>query len=218
MWSTVWDHPKNSSLKTLRKTTKTLFPGDIVHIPDLVERRESCATEAKHTFRKLGEKCKLQLTLMKEADPSEEKDEDSSADYSELVEAKVPSGPPVPDAGVKYSLYIDKVHITSSETDSDGRFSEEIPADAKTGKLVLNQGQAIERTINLNLGQMDPLDELQGACKRLFNLGYPCPINKNEYNDEIRFAIQCFQRDNELTVSGEMDSATTDKLKEVFGW
>ena len=51
-WETVWNHGPNSDLKNERENADHLYPGDVLKIPALREKKESRATEAKHRFRR----------------------------------------------------------------------------------------------------------------------------------------------------------------------
>ena len=69
---TIWDYSKNSELKKLRKDPNILQPGDIVIIPELKIREESCAAEKKHRFRRKGVPAKLSLVFYRPKPPEEE--------------------------------------------------------------------------------------------------------------------------------------------------
>ncbi len=51
-WETLWNHPGNEGLRKKRKDPASIFPGDIVHIPDRSLKTESCVTGQVHRFRK----------------------------------------------------------------------------------------------------------------------------------------------------------------------
>lgn len=63
---TLWGHPSNQSLRELRKEGHALFPGDVLAIPDLRLRRETCSTERRHRFRRRGVPAKLHVRLKTE--------------------------------------------------------------------------------------------------------------------------------------------------------
>ena len=60
-WQTIWD--ANPDLKSLRRNPNVLFAGDVVKIPDSVDRNESCATDNTYTFVKRGTPAKFRLVL-----------------------------------------------------------------------------------------------------------------------------------------------------------
>lgn len=60
-WQTIWD--ANPQLKSVRKNPNVLFAGDVLKIPDSVERNESCASDNTHTFVKRGTPAKFRLMI-----------------------------------------------------------------------------------------------------------------------------------------------------------
>ncbi len=60
-WRTLWE--ANAQLKSLRKNPNVLFPGDIVKIPDQVEKNLSRAADQPHTFVKKGSPAKFRLIV-----------------------------------------------------------------------------------------------------------------------------------------------------------
>ncbi|MGZ5258926.1 MAG: hypothetical protein ACXWC0_14960, partial [Burkholderiales bacterium] len=39
--TTIWNHPSNANLKKLRQSPNVLFPGDVFHIPDKLQKQAS---------------------------------------------------------------------------------------------------------------------------------------------------------------------------------
>lgn len=217
-WETLWSHPNNAELKQLRGDPNVLLPGDVLHIPDKEEKTVSGATATLHRFRLKGTPGKLRLKIMKRP-PQEEEEavEQTLAGAGEYIEAEPVQQQTEAAADIPFALYIDGVLIAEGRTDGEGIIEETIPASARRGRLVLEKGTPQERTITLNLGHMDPIDELVGVCKRLLNLGFPCPTNVSEMTPAIQQALQNFQRQYDLEVTGEPDDATRSKLLEVHG-
>lgn len=218
LWKSLWAHSDNAALKQKRKSGATLYVGDVVQIPDLCGKEESCATDTRHRFRKMCEKAELKLKLLKEKEESDELVESEAADFSEYIESPIVADAPVPDADAECSLYVDGKLVEKKKSGGDGGLTFKIPQDSDFAKLLIDEGKASERTIELNLGHMDPIDEPQGACKRLYNLGYQCPTDSNEYSELTGFAIQAFQKDHGLEATGDLDNTTKAKLEEIFGW
>ena len=69
----------------------------------------------------------------------------------------------------------------------------------------------------LNLGHMDPLNELIGIQKRLNNLGFHCGPANGVLGPRTTDALKTFQKKHNLPESGEADEATKNKLTEVYG-
>ena len=133
-WQTLWDHPNNSSLKNKRKNPNVLFPGDMVFIPESEAKYETCATGQRHKFVMHGALEELNLVVKREGH----------------VLACQP-----------YTIVIDG-EIISGKTDDEGRIKTKISPMAKKGKLTVGEG--FDRlTCELNLGHMDPIDEIAGV-------------------------------------------------------
>ena len=97
-------------------------------------------------------------------------------------------------------------------TDADGKIDIEIPKSAQSGMLKFNDVE-----IPVKIGHLDPVGADTGVSARLTNLGYyhgpQDPIDEME----LRSAIEEFQCDQELEVTGECDAETQAKLEEVHG-
>jgi N-acetylmuramoyl-L-alanine amidase len=216
-WQTLWQHPKNESLAQRRKDPNVVLAGDVLHIPDPELKYESGGTETKHKFRVKGVPIGLKLKLTKSAMDCKAP-ERTAAGPGEYIESPPQKPKSEPDADVPYALYVDSVLVKEGKTDSEGCISAALPPKPKEGRLVLHPGEGVrERTILLNLGHMDPIEETAGVCKRLNNLGYPCPEEADEDSTDLAGALQAFQRDHNLQESGRPDDATRDRLKQFHG-
>jgi peptidoglycan hydrolase-like protein with peptidoglycan-binding domain len=106
--------------------------------------------------------------------------------------------------------------IISGTTDSDGRIEISIPPNSIEGELKVTEGGEI-RTYRLALGHVDPADSVSGAQVRLRNLGYdPGPVD-NQMGPCTRTALRAFQKNQDLSVTGQRDATTCDRLKEAYG-
>jgi hypothetical protein len=142
-WDTVWNDPGNAELKQLRKDPNVLLPGDVVHVPDKREKRESCAAESRHRFRKKGVPAKIKLRLLLDEEPR---------------------------ADEPYKLCIDGVWREGT-TDGDGCVKETLPPNAREGTLVVGKGKT-QDTYELRFGTVDPIESDDGIRGRLVDLGY----------------------------------------------
>ena len=102
-------------------------------------------------------------------------------------------------------------------TDGGGRIEQEIPVTAEIAKLTIRDVE-----YSVMIGHLDPVEEDSGLEARLNNLGYYVSPPGNRDEDELRSAIEEFQRDHDLVgagglPSGVSDAATQAKLKEVHG-
>ena len=108
-----------------------------------------------------------------------------------------------------FTIIIDDQFWSEGTTDGDGYIETAVPSQVKTGKIIV--GPPDNRiTFAIDFGTLDPLETEEGALKRLSNMGY-------EVGDDPRTAIEVFQEKENLTVTGKIDQATRDRIKEVFG-
>src|SRR5437868_737986 len=113
-----------------------------------------------------------------------------------------------PLANKHYVLTIDG-QIYEGTTSSTGLLEVALPPSADTGVLRIPE-ENLE--CDLQFGYLDPLNEISGAQARLQNLGYYHGEISGEMNDDLQEAIQLFQSDFGVPVTGELDDATKDKL------
>jgi len=187
-WQTLWNHPNNAALKTKRKDPNILYPGDVIYIPGKTEKQESGATEKRHRFFKKGEPAKIKLQIL----------------FNDRPRAKE-----------RYVLTIDGQHF-SGQTDAQGRIKQPIPPNAKEGKLIVGEDEEQTEYV-LQLGDMDPIDEITGIQGRLNNLGFSCAKANGILSIETKAALTRFQEAYGLPVTGQVDAATQAKLQQVHG-
>ncbi|MCC6425502.1 MAG: peptidoglycan-binding protein [Phycisphaerales bacterium] len=104
---TLWEHGSNAELKEARKDPNVLQEGDIVHVPDLQERHETCSVEKKHRFRRKGVPSIFKLQLMNDGEPR---------------------------ANLDYTIDFDG-DVVSGKTDSEGKIEHPIAPDTQTALL-----------------------------------------------------------------------------------
>jgi len=118
-----------------------------------------------------------------------------------------------PRANEPYTLEIDG-NLFSGRTDKEGRISHPIPPNAKKGKVLL--GEHKEEYI-LELGHLDPIEEVSGVQARLNNLGFDCGKIDGKLGPKTEASLKEFQKQYGLVVTGKMDEQTINKLKQVYG-
>jgi Putative peptidoglycan binding domain len=181
---TVWNHPNNADLKKKRKNMNVLLPGDIVFIPDKQRKEQKVSMDRTHKFLRKGIPARFRIQLFD-------------------VET--------PHAGVHYVLEAGDARFEGKVT-AQGVVEQWIPPDAEEGTLTLRV-KGGDRVINLQFGQLDPLDEVVGIQKRMFNLGYLSdPYEKGELDEPTRTALKSFQRRFQLKETGEPDDPTRSLL------
>ena len=187
-WQTIWNDANNADLRAKRKSPNVLWPGDVLFLPDKEEGMHSGPTEKRHKFKKKGVPAKLRLKL----------------EFNDK-----------PRANEKYVLDIDGKRYTGT-TDAEGRLARSIPPDARKGKLYL--GTAPDQDVyDLDLGQMDPVDEVSGVQARLNNMGFDCGPVDGKMGPNTESALRGFQEKHKLPVTGRADAATRAKLVEIHG-
>lgn len=242
-WETLWNHGQNQALKSLRKDPNILRAGDLVHIPDLILKEESGATEQRHKFKLKGVPAKLKLRLMraklKEAkkEPAAAGEGGGSGGFGDLASAVgdltggggdvnstgadpdyvPPKWEEEPIRNAPYVLEVDGAVVDQGMTDGEGCVEIPLINNAATGKLIVHRGKPEEKTITLGLGGMDPIDEPSGLRMRLKNLGYFCEAGGPMESPDLKDALRKFQERNAMEVTGVADGATRAKIQEVHG-
>jgi N-acetylmuramoyl-L-alanine amidase len=149
-WKSLWDLPENGDLRKLRKDPNVLFPGDVVAIPALRQRHESCSTDKRHIFRRTGTPAKLVMRFVEDGEPL------SSEDYILIVDGVARTGKLDGNGvlNVKIKPNARKVTLTIGEDD---------PMDIKLGSLdpVDTVSGVQGRLANLNF-HPGPIDNIMG--------------------------------------------------------
>lgn len=114
-----------------------------------------------------------------------------------------------PRADQPFELSVDGGPVQTGRTDADGVLEAYVPARARQGELVVGDDRL---RLQLQFGHQDPHDAPSGMQKRLLNLGYL----DADGADALRSALLRFQREHGLPCSGDADTATADKLREVY--
>jgi N-acetylmuramoyl-L-alanine amidase len=187
----IWNHAKNVQMKQKRQNPNVLFPGDILFIPDKQEKKMPTPTTQVHRFEVSAKTIMLRIVL------------------------KNMDGTPI--ANTKCELHVGG-QLSQLTTSGEGKIEREIPIKADQARLVLLEKQPpFEMHIPVLIGHLDPEQEVSGQRARLNNLGYLLgPINSpNEA--QFRSAVEEFQCDNGLRVSGVCDGPTQAKLRDAHG-
>lgn len=189
LWETVWNHPDNAGLKQGRKDPNILFPGDIVVIPEIKERSESAPTDQLTRFLKKINRVQVRLRLL------------------DLKRR--------PRANVEYTARVES-ETSRGRSDADGYIVIMVRPNDRELNLTVTEGSKTDE-YKLPLGSIDPIEELSGAQHRLTNLGYSCASEEGTLGEVTKAAIRAFQKEMALDVSGELNDATRQKLKDVHG-
>lgn len=192
-YRTIWDHPENARLRSLRHNPNVLLPGDIVFIPDLEPIEAPRSTDQKHQFVLSRPPLKLRIQLENQY------------------------GQPVVGAPCVLVLDSDSKSLTS---DGTGKVECTIPPSIEDSSLIIEDSEHTHYAntpIPVKIGHLDPETELRGQQARLKNLGYfPGEVN-GEPSEDFQSAVEEFQCENALTVDGICGPKTQAKLKQVCG-
>lgn len=195
LWQTIWDHPDNADLKAKRGNPNVLFPGDELEVPERESRTEECATGRRHRFRAKTQGLTLRVKTL---------------DFGSA---------PVTNADATLWVGGDFEH---TKTDGEGMLERALPLNAQEGRLRV-QSPAIAGTLDvpLDIGHLDPVDQVTGQIARLNNLGYDAgPVEEPEDSaakQRVCSAVEEFQCDQGLKVDGIVGPNTQKKLKEAHG-
>ncbi|MFH1216405.1 MAG: peptidoglycan-binding domain-containing protein [Pseudomonadota bacterium] len=187
-WETIWNDPRNDGLKQKRKNPNVLMPGDEVFIPEKQEKQISCETENTHRFLRKGVPSKIHIVVKKEGEPL---------------------------ADEPYKLNIDGKWF-SGTTNDQGEINHPIPPNSKKGSLIVGKDDDTLE-YELELGGVDPIDEISGIQARLINLGFLCCENDGNMTLETEKALKKFQTQAGLELTGKPDQETCDALKDAYG-
>lgn len=184
----IFDHADNAELKRKRKDLNVLYPGDRVAVPERVEKEVDCAAGQKHRFTVKLPKVKLHLVLVG------------------------PDGEAM--SGKTYKLVVGDRTIPGTTT-GVGAVEAEVPADATTGTLYLKMRDDDEGDgfpFPLQIGHLDPVEEISGVQARLENSGFHCG-GESALGPKTRAALAGFQKKMGLDPTGDLDDDTRTRLR-----
>lgn len=185
--ATVWDHPQNAALKTLRKNPHTLLPGDTLFVPAIRPKNQVCATDNVHRFRRKEVPARVVIVL---------------ANAREL-------------ANLPFELRLGTATF-KGVIDADGTLSAPVMPDVPGGELLVDPAGRNLR-FALGMRQLDPISETSGIQGRLQNLGFYTGPLDGLYTQALAFSIQRFQQSLGLGPSGALDDALRDALLNAHG-
>jgi hypothetical protein len=192
-YTPLWEHPKNAELKALRATPFVLDVGDEIFIPDRVLLVFNRTTDASHDFTVSVDKLALHLRFL---------GPDTKPRPSQEVTIEV-DPPETPTASVQ--------RVQKLTTDGDGKVSVEINKSALVANVVVAKFD-----FAVHIGGLRPASSEEGLAQRLNNLGYFVPPPEDRDDDEVQSAIEEFQCDNGLKVTGKAEDVQS-KIEELYG-
>ncbi len=238
-WETLWNHGDNAGLKKERKDPNVLHPGDVVVIPDLTVKEESCATEQVHEFRLKGVPARLNIKVVRPKAPKPPKESpaggggggsgmpavpgmpgsggDSAVSDMADPDYEAPEVEEEPVAIARFVFEVEGGVVVEGRWNGEGEVKVAIVPNAREGRLIFNRGESEEFSVALDLGGMDPVSEVGGLRKRLANLGFFCNPEGPEDGEDLKAALRRFQEVHSLEATGKADDKTRSKLEEVHG-
>lgn len=184
----VWNDPANAALKQ-RRDPNLLYPGEMLYVPESVRLPMPISSNAVNGYVAATPKTTVRLVF-------------------EDVDGPLVGEPYVVEGIGPFQERI---------TDGEGAVVLEVSVRVRECRVVFpRKGVAYP----VKVGDMDPIEEANGVRKRLRNLGYGGEMGADEaagLSDESRaahdqMAIQAFQKENGLAVTGEFDGATQAAL------
>lgn len=177
-WRTIWSHGDNAGLRERRPDPMVLVAGDEVMIPDREPRWERVETNRRHVFKVEGLEARLRLLVEDELGASLH--------------------------GAAWTLVTDEGRTKKGTVGARGLVDCRLPPTCRTATLTVSQGK-LEITWNLQLGALQPVEEVKGVQARLSSLGYLDGRQTGEVDDATKKAIEAFQRRHGLPVNGAAD-------------
>lgn len=185
-WRYLYDHPDNAEFKKKRPDPNLIYPGDVLKLPDKGTKKVSVSSGRRHTFVRKSGFARLRVRFLMDDKPRKNEQFLAVIDYKTGV---------------------------SDCTDNEGLMDIPIPPDAAHVEVWF--GSELDG-YTLDLGHLDPVEEIDGVQARLINLGYDCPLS-GKLDERTRRCLEAFQHEAGLSVSGDNDEPTRNKLKELHG-
>jgi N-acetylmuramoyl-L-alanine amidase len=218
---TLWSLPDNAELKKLRCDGNFLEVGDSVIVPKLRQKAAACESHKKHTFKRKGVPSKLLVVFNWPATEQGDVDceNDASTAMTNQSDSKITPPSPMlakPIANAPYLINID-AQLSEGKSDTAGLVELSISPSAKRVMIRFYPNTQEELVFTLNLGEMKPVDTIEGVRQRLINLGYACEAQGEELSDDLQAALTNFHQDNKMETNNRIEQDTIDKLKALHG-
>jgi hypothetical protein len=188
---TILSQPANESLRK-RPHPEILNPGEILVVPDLEPLKFTLATGKRHKLTIERPKAKLRATF------TTFHGEPSGATNAEITPENKPT--------LNISLDAGKLETKIAPACTQALIKVKSPVDNKP-----------DIHWHLRLGYLVRPEGDEGALARLRNLGYYRVVVSEADLRERRAAIEEFQCDQGLALSGALDEDTKAKIEEVHG-
>jgi N-acetylmuramoyl-L-alanine amidase len=188
---TIYDAPENADFKRKRPNPNLIYPGDVLVIPDKGDKKIAVASGAKHRFTLKVKPTWLRLKV-KLDDPHRYLLEVGAASFRGKTDGSSTIEHPIDPQERRGAIRL--------WPDADGA-PDDPPDDAICWTL--------------QLGSLDPVEEVSGVQGRLSNLGYYDGPTSGTLDDRTEAAIRWFQEDEGMDVTGVVDDALKGKLADL---
>jgi hypothetical protein len=189
--ASILEHPDNADQRR-RRNPAILDPGEDLTLPDLKPKQVSLTTGRVHKIVVSRPKAKLKV-VVRTFRGGESK--------AEEVHLALGEGPTEAVSLVAGTLEKPLPH----------------PLCDRASMTMKATGKHPELRWRLRLGHLGRIESDEGALARLRNLGYLRRVSDEAQSRERRSAIEEFQADHGLMLSGELDDDTRTKLEEIYG-
>ena len=190
--NTVWNAPENAELRQKRPDMNLLALGDEIFVPELDPAVFTGGSNQEHSFTVTRSRVELRVTFLDLA------------------------GKPL--AGKSLVIEDDDGHQEVT-TDGDGLLILEVSSRERRVDVFEPDPESGKSRLfaTLDVGMLDPNDEDLGPRERLVNLGYIADDSEFGGDLELELAIEEFQADQKLPVTGTLDDATKAALETAHG-
>lgn len=189
-WRTIYDHANNAAFRQLRPDPNLIYPGDVLYIPDKEPKTDHGSTDDTHEYVLKREKTFLRMRIL-------------DCDRNPLAEKP-------------YRLSVG-LRTLYGVTDGQGFFEHEIRATDKAADLSVSLGDRGALEWSLELGFLDPVEEVTGVQARLNNLAFFCGSVDGIYGPKTKAAVLTFQETYRLLVDGIVGPQTRGELTARHG-
>jgi N-acetylmuramoyl-L-alanine amidase len=190
-WRTLYHHPENAPLRTLRPNPNVLFPGDAIRIPDNRVKEEALPTGNLHRFVVHAPRKLLRIVF------------------------KHPDGRPFDNE--PYELTFPNKPAKRAKTNAQGLLEEPVALHALQATLTIAGRTLALQLGHLNPNGDVEADDLTGIQGRLHNLGYATGPIDGLYGRNTRAALALLQADEQLDINGLPDEPTLAQLEALHG-
>ncbi len=189
----IYNDPANSELRSKRDNLHVLVEGDLIYIPEKLNKTRKLAANSAVTFTVKGLLTELHLVI---------EGTDAKPLCNKLYELEV--------AGELYS----------GKTDDNGCIRQKVPASGEVAKLSVYLSDDLKDNLywRLQMGCLEPVDTLSGVQARLNNLGFNAGIEDGEFGEKTEQAIFAFKQLHNLSGGTEIDQTFTNALKSEYGF